>query len=88
MDQQPYLAVWVGFMGVLKVAVESYAMQMFVTHPMPLSEKLSSLICSHFLLPVINFVVGFSYVSSLAHRVLDCLLPLSLQICLLHWDYT
>ena len=62
-DQQPYLAMWVGFMGLLKMAVEGWAFQIIFMSPMAHSEKLSSAICSHVLLPAINVAVGVIYVS-------------------------
>lgn len=62
-DQQPYLAMWVGIMGLLKMAVEALAFQMCFLSPMAQSEKLSSAICSHVLLPALNIAVGVVYVS-------------------------
>ena len=62
-DQQPYLAMWLGLMGLLKMAVEGWAFQMCFMSPMAQSEKLSSAICSHVLLPAINVLVGVLYVS-------------------------
>ena len=69
-------------MGMLMVAAETYGIQMFMTHPMPLSEKLSSLICSHFLLPVINIGVGVSYVRPI-HSLKCFVSPAFLSVALL-----
>lgn len=65
MGQQPNLALWVGVIALLKMVSESYAIQMLFTSPILPSEKLSSIICSHVLLPAINVLVGVSYVSLL-----------------------
>ncbi|KAL3151050.1 hypothetical protein ABBQ38_012919 [Trebouxia sp. C0009 RCD-2024] len=62
MTQQPHLALWVGVIALLKVASESYALQMLFTSPIPASDKLSSVICSHVLLPAVNLTMGLLYV--------------------------
>ncbi|KAL3145667.1 hypothetical protein ABBQ32_003202, partial [Trebouxia sp. C0010 RCD-2024] len=62
MTQQPHLALWVGVIALLKVASESYALQMLFTSPIPASDKLSSIICSHVLLPAVNLTMGLLYV--------------------------
>lgn len=67
MTQQPHLALWVGVIALLKVASESYALQMLFTSPIPASDKLSSIICSHVLLPAVNLTMGLLYVSLLDH---------------------
>ena len=66
-EQQPYLAMWVGWMGLVKMGVEVWALYTCLSSPMAQSEKLSSAICSHVLLPAVNVVMGVFYVSCSCH---------------------
>ena len=63
-DQQPLLGSWVWLVGVGSSAAELYCLYAAYNSPMLLTDKFSSLICSHFIVPIFNIFLSACYVRS------------------------
>ncbi len=80
-DQQPLLGSWVWLVGVGSSAAEMYCLYAAYYSPMLLTDKFSSLICSHFILPFLNIFLSACYVRSPPPPVLVRMLPFQLHAC-------
>ncbi|KAA6421073.1 MAG: hypothetical protein FRX49_08984 [Trebouxia sp. A1-2] len=60
-DQQPLLGSWVWLVGVSSSAAEMYCLYAAYYSPMLLTDKFSSLICSHFIVPFLNICLSACY---------------------------
>ncbi len=63
-DQQPLLGSWVCLVGVASTAAELYCLYAAYYSPMLLTDKFSSFIRSHFMLPFFNIFLSACYVRS------------------------
>ena len=82
-DQQPLLGSWVWLVGVGSSAAELYCVYAAYHSPMLLTDKISSLICSHFILPFFNIFLSVCYVRSpLPPPLLLCVQSIQDSVCL------